>query len=106
VSQGRRVGEARVVDLELLLKRADEEVILIVRPHFAPMRQTVKVDLVIVRTTSDGRDCLEVVRHSSARTVGAPRGHVPEACDAQGICHLVNGGASGWSGRDLHQLNC
>jgi hypothetical protein len=42
-----RVGQTRVVDVEMLPQRPQEEVVLIGLPHLSRMRQAVRIDLII-----------------------------------------------------------
>src|SRR5215208_8465587 len=66
LSQHRRIRKAGVINLNLFLGRADEEVILIVRADEATVSEPVDIELVVTRTTSNIRDNeLAGIDHSS-----------------------------------------
>jgi hypothetical protein len=78
-----------MIDFEFFLKRADEEVVLIVRSSLAGVSQPVDVNLIVLRTTPDGRNGLEVIRHAPCLHCGTPREHVLRPALLQKMCHRV-----------------
>jgi hypothetical protein len=49
-----RIRKTRVIDLDLFLERADEEVILIVLSHESRVGEPVDIELVVTRPTAGG----------------------------------------------------
>jgi hypothetical protein len=65
VSEDTRIREARVIDLDLFLESANEEVILIVLSHQAGVSESIDIDLVVMRAAANVRnDELPGINHS------------------------------------------